>query len=108
MSKSNVVLCVEWGVSPMVCAGKCFPRLKTFGNAYDARDFFDSIDLKTIFEICVEDQPSRVRSITAKKFCYVGERDAHGQIIPTVILDCAVYDYSNFAIGDLKRSELQW
>ena len=108
MNEPNTVFCVEWGDSPMSCAGKCFPRLKTFGSAYDARDFFDDIDLKTIFEICVEDQPTLATSATAKKFCYVGERGVDGRIVPAVFLDRANYDYCNHAIRDLKRSELRW
>lgn len=108
MSKSNVVFCVEWGVSPMAYSGKCFPRLKTFASAYDARYFFDGIDLKSIFEVCIEDRPSRARSITAKKICYVGERDVYEQIVPLAFLDRADYAYDDFAIDSLKRSELQW
>ena len=108
MSESNVVFCVEWGVSPMAHSGKCFPRLKTFDSAYGARDFFNGIDLKTIFEIAIEDHTALATSITAKKFCYVGEMHIYERIIPTVFLDRAVYDYSDFAIDDLKRSELRW
>ena len=96
MNESNVVFCVEWGVSPMVYAGKCFPRLKTFGGAYDARDFFDGIDLKTIFELCIEDHPALATTVTAKKFCYVGERGVDGRIVPIAFLDRADYDYASF------------
>ena len=81
MSESKgVFFCVEWGVSPMAYAGKCFPRLKTFGDAYAARDFFDSIDLKTIFKLAIEDHPNMATSIIAKKFCYVGERDVYDRV----------------------------
>ena len=108
MSESNVVFCTEWGVSPMAYSGKCFPRLKTFDSAYDARDFFDGIDLKTIFELCIEEHPALATIITAKKFCYVGEIGADEQIVPVAFLDRAAYDYANFAMNDLKRSELRW
>lgn len=108
MSESNVGFCVEWGVSPMAYAGKCFPRMKTFNSAYDAKDFFNGIDLKAIFEICIEEHPALATSIAAKKFCYVGERDVYEQMVPTVFLDRAIYDYSDFAIDNLKRSGLQW
>lgn len=108
MSESNVVFCVEWGVSPMAYAGKCFPRLKIFGSAYDARDFFDGIDLKTIFELCIEDHPALTTTVTAKKFCYVGERDVDEYIAPVAFLDRAYYGCGNFVIDDIKRSELRW
>lgn len=108
MSESNVVFCAEWGVSPMAYSGKCFPRLKIFNSAYDARCFFDGIDLKAIFEICIEEHPALTTSITAKKYLYVGERDEPERIAPTVFLDRADYDYAAYAIGALKRSELRW
>lgn len=108
MSESNVVFCVEWGVSPMACAGKCFPRLKVFDSAYAARGFFDAIDLRTIFGICVEDRPAQAMGIVAKKFCYVGERDVHERMAPTVFLDRAIYGYGDFAIDSLKRKEIRW
>lgn len=108
MSKSNVVFCVEWGVFPTAYAGKCFPRSKTFDSAYAARSFFDGIDLKTIFDIRIEDHPALATDIVAKKLCYVGEKDIYERVIPTVFLDRAIYDYSDFAIDNLKRSGLQW
>lgn len=92
----------------MAYAGKCFPRLKTFDSAYAARDFFDSIDLETIFKLTIEDYPDMATSIIAKKFCHVGERDVYGRTAPTAFLDRAVYDYSDFEIDSLKRSELRW
>ena len=33
MSESNVVFCVEWGVSPLAYAGKCYSRMKVFRSA---------------------------------------------------------------------------
>ena len=108
MSESNVVFCVEWGVSPMAYAGKCYPRLKIFDSAYDARDFFDGIDLKTIFEIRIEDHPALETSVTAKKYCYVGEIGVDEQIVPVAFLDRADYGYANYAMRDLKRTELRW
>lgn len=108
MSESDVVFCVEWGVSPIAHAGKCFPRMKTFGSAYDARDFFDGIDLKTIFEICIEEHPALATAVVAKKFCYVGERDADECIVPVAFLDRVDYDYGDFVMGGLERSESRW
>lgn len=108
MNKPNVVFCVEWGVSPLAYAGKRYPRMKVFNSAYDARDFFDGIDLRTIFEIAAEDRQALATGITAKKFCYVGERDAAECVTPTVFLDRAYYDYGAYVCDSLKRSELRW
>lgn len=108
MSAPNVVFCVEWGVSPITYAGECFPRLKTFSSAYDARDFFDGIDLRTIFELCIEDQPAHATDIIAKKFCYVGERGACNRIAPTVFLDRADYDYGAHEIDSLEKPGSRW
>lgn len=108
MSDANIVFCVEWGVSPIECSGGCFPRRKVLNSAYDARDFFDEIDLRTIFEIAAEDRPASAAGITAKKFCYVGEKDADGRITPTVFLDRADYDYGAYAIDSLKRPCSRW
>lgn len=108
MSDANTVFCVEWGVRPIEYAGKCFPRMKVFNSAYDARDFFGGIDLRAIFEIAAEDRTVPAACITAKKFCCVGERDADARITPTVFLDRADYDYGAYAIDSLKRSELRW
>lgn len=108
MSESNVVFCVEWGVSPIAHAGKCFPRMKAFGSAYDARDFFDGIDLKTIFELCIEERPTLATAVVAKKSRHVGERDADACAVPIAFLDRVDHDYGGFAMGDLKRSELRW
>ena len=108
MNESKVVFCVEWGVSPLAYGGRCCPRMKVFNSAHDARDFFDEIDLRTIFEIAAEDRQALATGITAKKFCYVGERDAAERITPTVFLDRACYDYGAYAVDSLKRSELRW
>ena len=92
----------------MTYAGKCFPCSKAFNSEYEARYFFDDIDLRTIFEHCIEEHPALTTVATAKKFCYVGKKDEDAHIVPVKFLDRADYDYGNFAIDDLKRSELIW
>lgn len=95
--KSKVVFCVEWGVSPTACAGKRLPRSMAFGGFHKAKGSFGGIDLRAI-----------ETDVAAKKFFYVGERDAAGHIAAVRFFDRGVYGYSDFAMGALEGSELRW
>ena len=102
MSESKAVFCVEWGFSPIAHEGSCFRRLETFDSAYDARDLFDAIDLKALFERAVEVYSIHATNIIANKFCYVAERKFYEQMVPTAFLDRAYYGYIDFAIDSIK------
>lgn len=106
MSDSAIIYCVAWGSTDATDFKSTRTMRETFGDVSSARKRYDSIDLRELFASCFASRRKGQYRVF-EKTCYIAEYDGQN-LKPTAFLASDYYDLSNYAMDDLKRSELRW
>lgn len=106
MCDSIIFYCVEWGSTAADDFKSTRVMRETFGDVSSARKRYDSIDLRKLFASCFSSSREAQYRVF-EKTCYIAEYDGR-DLKPTAFLASDCYDLDDYAMDDLKRSELRW
>lgn len=104
MSDSIIIYCVAWGSRAVGDFKSTRVMRETFGDVSSAQERYDSIDLRKLFASHFSSKREGQYRVF-EKTCYIAEYDGQ-DLKPTAFLASDYYDLDNYAMGDLKRSEL--